>query len=133
MKTLLMALIIITALVGCATAQTKSSKPATVLQEVLNNLSKPEICGQPEWAERTVYSGRIVKRDFDESELRLSGFVLKDSKDRRVYVNLDTDHISKLSSDSSGALANFLLLGTKVKVTAWKCRKILYAAKITPL
>jgi hypothetical protein len=114
--------------------RTKSVVPKnSILAVILPQLSTPEICGSPEWAEKEVYSGSIIKRDFDDSEMLLSGFVLRDAKDDRTYINIDTEHVSGLAASASNDLADFLTKGRRIKVWVYRCRRILYAYKIAPL
>ncbi len=117
------------------TAQTKqkrkSSHPAkdTILFEVLKDLAGENVCGAKANATET-YAGTVLKRNFAEDELQLSGFVLRTAGDNREYINLDSDHISGVAASASGDLRDWLIKGRKMKVFVYRCRRILYTYKI---
>ncbi len=70
--------------------QEKTNHPSkdTILYEVLKDLANENVCDAKSDASE-VYSGTIVKREFAEDEMRLSGFVLRMEKDNRLFINLD--------------------------------------------
>lgn len=111
----------------------RTDKQNTIIAEVVKKLAEPIVCGSPEWAEKDFYSGTIVKRNFDKSQFKLSGFVLRDKRGRRTFINLDTDYIDGLAASASSDLSDFLLVGRPIKVWAYRCRKILYAYKISSI
>lgn len=114
--------------------QNKTSHPSkdTILYEVLKDLADENVCGTKADASE-IYSGTIVKREFAEDEVRLSGFVLRMEKDKRIFVNLDFEHISDLAASASSDLSEWLIKDRKVKVYVYRCRRILYAHKIVGL
>ncbi|CAN5766065.1 hypothetical protein BH20ACI4_BH20ACI4_16790 [soil metagenome] len=114
--------------------QKKTSHPSkdTILYEVLKDLANENVCGAKADASE-VYSGTIVKREFAEDEMRLSGFVLRMEKDNRVFINLDYEHISGLAASASSDLSEWLIKDRKVKVYVYRCRRILYAYKVVGL
>jgi hypothetical protein len=67
---------------------------------VLKDLADEDVCGAKADASE-VYSGIVVKREFAEDEMRLSGFVFRMEKDKRVFINLDYEHISGLAASAS--------------------------------
>jgi hypothetical protein len=111
----------------------RAVEPDTILAVVLSDLAADTVCGKPEWAEKESYIGTIIKRQFDDSELQLSGFVIRDVKDRRTFINIDTDHVSGLARSAPEELSSFLKKGKRVKVWVYRCRHILYAHKIKPM
>ena len=119
-------------------AQTKQKRKVshssrnTILFEVLKNLADEDVCGADADSSET-YIGTVIKRDFAEDEMRLSGFVLRLADDNREYINLDFEHISGLASSASSDLRDWLIKGRKIKVSAYRCRRILYAHKIVGL
>lgn len=112
----------------------KPSHPSkdTILFEVLKNLADENVCGAKADSSET-YIGTVIKRNFAEDELRLSGFVLLMAEDKRIYINLDEEHISGLAASASNDLSDWLIKGRKIKVSVYRCRRILYAYKITGL
>ncbi len=114
--------------------QKKTSHPSkdTILYKVLKELADENVCGAKADASE-VYSGTIVKREFAEDEMRLSGVVLRMEKDNRVFINLDYEHISGLAESASSDLSEWLIKDRKVKVYVYRCRRILYAYKIVGL
>ena len=114
--------------------QKATSHPAkdTILYEVLKNLADEDVCGTEADA-KEIYVGTVVKREFAEDEMRLSGFVLRMQKDERLFVNLDYEHISGLAASASSDLSDWLVKNRKIKVYVYRCRRILYAYKITGL
>ncbi len=112
----------------------KSSHPAkdTILFEVLKKLADENACGAAADATKT-YVGTVVKRDFAEDEMQLSGFVLRTAGDGREYINLDAEYISGRAASASSDLSDWLIKGRKMKVYVYRCRRILYAYKIVGL
>lgn len=112
----------------------KTSHPSedTILYEVLKELAEEDVCGtKPDGSE--IYIGTVVKREFAKDEMRLSGFVLRMEKDKRIFVNLDYEHISGVAASASSDLSDWLIKDRKVKVNVYRCRRILYAYKIVGL
>lgn len=123
-----------------AFSQNKRKMPAkarvtndTILAVVLSKMSVPEICGKAEWAEKESYIGTVLKRQFNDSEMELNGFVLREANDERAFINIDSEYISTLAASASGDLSSFLKKGVRVKVLVYRCRQVLYAYKIIPL
>ncbi len=114
-------------------AAKKAVEPDTILAVVLSDLAPDTVCGEPEWAEKESYIGTVIKRQFDDSELHLSGFIIRDAKDQRTFINIDTDHVSGLARSAPEELSSFLTKGKRVKVWVYRCRRILYAYKIKPM
>ena len=111
----------------------KAVEPDTILAVVLSDLASDTVCGAPDLAEKESYIGTIIKREFDDSELHLSGFVIKDAKDQRTFINIDTEHVAGLASSAPEELSSFLTKDKRVKVWVYRCRRILYAYKIKPM
>ncbi len=138
---LLISSISITTLTGAAPTKAaptqkrrKSSHPAkdTILFEVLKKLAGENACGAKADATET-YVGTVLKRDFAEDEVQLSGFVLRTAGDNREYINLDSDYISGRAASASSDLSDWLIKGRKMKVYVYRCRRILIAYKIVGL
>jgi len=112
----------------------KTSHPPrdTILFEVLKNLAHADVCGAKADSAET-YVGTVLKRDFAEDEMRLSGFVLRTARDNREYINLDYDHISGVAASATSDLRDWLIKGRKMKVFVYRCRRILTAYKIIGL
>lgn len=104
----------------------------TILNVILLNLAPDTVCGKPEWAEKEVHIGTILKRQFDDTELRLSGFVIRDAKDQRTFINIDTHYVAGLARSAPEELSSFLTKDKRIKVWVYRCRHILYAYKIAP-
>jgi hypothetical protein len=107
-----------------------ADKQNTILAVVLSDLASKDVCGKPEWAEKEVYVGSIIKRQFANNEMQLSGFVLKAADDTRTYINLDSDYIDGRAASASSDLSDFLTKGRHIKVWVYRCRRILYAYRI---
>jgi len=45
---------------------------------------------------RGPYIGTLVQRKFDDDQITLIGFVLRDSKDQRTFINLDDEQINRM-------------------------------------
>lgn len=108
-------------------------KQNTILASVLSNLADTSVCGDPKNTEKETYDGMVIKRQFNANEVQLSGFVLRDAKDRRTFINLESEHIASVAASASSDLSNFLIKGRRIKVFVYKCRRILYAYKIQAL
>lgn len=69
----------------------------------------------------STYTGTIIKREFDENGVMLSGFVIRETTDVRTFVNIDLEHVA----DSDGLLGTKLSLilgkGKRVKIWAVPC------------
>jgi hypothetical protein len=120
--------------------QTKKTRPKipahkqnTILASVLSNLADTSVCGDTKNTEKETYAGMVIKRQFDANEVQLSGFVLRDAKDRRTFINLDAKYISERAESASSDLSDFLTKGRRVKVWAYRCGRIFYAYKITEI
>ena len=111
----------------------RTDKQNTIVAAVVKKLAEPTVCGKPEWAEKEFYVGTIVKREFDESQLKLKGFVIRDKSDNRSYINLDTAFIASLAASASSELADFLVVGRPIQVWAYRCRRIVFAHRISSL
>jgi len=114
-----------------STAQTRQSVPKKPVQPAdrtveLSNLSRDAnnletsagsnlSCGGV-----STLTGRIIKREFDDNDVRLIGFVIREASDVRTFVNIDADHIA----ESDGLLPRqlSLILGKNKKVTIWAIR-----------
>lgn len=77
-------------------------------------------------------SGLVKKRDFAEDELMLSGFVLADSRDRRHYVNIDSEFVSGAWSSAVSDLGDTLSLGSRVQIETISCGRLLYLYRLLP-
>ncbi len=76
------------------------------------------------------YSGSVVKRQVDKDEITFSGFVLRDSKDNRTFINIDTDYAAGVGDGMLGDLAYQLKIGRRIKITAYLCSHILYLKRV---
>ncbi len=107
-----------------------ADKQNTILAAVLSDLASKDVCGKPEWTEKEVYVGSIIKRQFDNNELTLNGFVLRAKDDTRTFINLDSDYIAGQAASATSDLSDFLTKGRHLKVWVYRCRRILYAYRI---
>jgi hypothetical protein len=85
---------------------------------------------------RGPYVGILVQRKFDDDEITLIGFVLRDSKDQRTYINLDAQQVDRMPVVDRSHLSSFLAKGKRLKVWAYACGaagRVLYADKIVNL
>jgi hypothetical protein len=131
----LVVILIFSVLLSAQTKQKrKLSHPPrdTILFEVLKNLADKDVCGAKADSAET-YIGTVLKRDFAEDEMRLSGFVLRTARDNREYINLDYDHISGAAASATSDLRDWLIKGRKMKVFVYRCRRILIVYKIIGL
>lgn len=127
MKRILLFTLLLIAFSTSSFSQTKAKASA----KLFTNLATPAgVCVKPEWAEKEILIGRIVKREFDDSETLLSGIVVADAKDRRTFINFDTEYVSAKGHSFPGELSDALLKGKNVKVWIYRCRFILYARQI---
>lgn len=82
------------------------------------------------------YTGVIVKRVFDDDELTIIGIVLRDSKDERIYLNIDDDQISEMTRADLSNFSSFLSKGNRIKAWAYMCGVsggVLFASKVKAL
>lgn len=67
------------------------------------------------------YTGTIVQRKFDDDEITLIGIIVRDSKDERTFLNIDSDQISQLNRAALSNLSSFLGKGKRIKAWAYMC------------
>ena len=67
------------------------------------------------------FVGTIVKRTFDEDETMITNVALRDAKDERVFVNIDTAQIWGLGRTAPTLLSSLLGKGKKVTISAYEC------------
>lgn len=86
------------------------------------NASKLEEAS-PGWACGGIktYTGTVIKRDFDENEVMLSGFVIRQATDVRLFVNIDAERVADLDGLLPSKLSLILGKGKKVKIWAIMC------------
>lgn len=85
---------------------------------------------------RGPFIGTLVQRKFDDDEITLIGFVVRDAKDERTYINLDDEQIDRMLMVDRGYLSSFLARGRRLKVWAFACGaagRVLYADRIVAL
>lgn len=68
-----------------------------------------------------IINGTIVKRDFEEDETMISSFVLKDAKDNRKSVNVDSMQIWLLGREAPRIVSSLLEKNAQVKVWTSEC------------
>lgn len=69
----------------------------------------------------STFTGRILRREFDENQVMLAGFVIRDASDVRTYVNIDTDHLFDSDGMLPTKLSRLLAKGKKLKIWAIAC------------
>jgi hypothetical protein len=77
-----------------------------------------------------VYEGALVKREFGDDQLRLSGIVISDENDKRIFINFDEEHVAGLRRSVPEELSSALTVGKQVKVWVYRCSKVLFAHRI---
>lgn len=85
---------------------------------------------------RGPFIGTLVQRKFDDDEITLIGFVVRDAKDQRTYINLDDEQIDRMLMVDRDYLSSFLAKGKRLKVWAYACGaagRVLYADRIVAL
>lgn len=134
---LILAFIFISMSVALAQSSKRSSakyggtKSNPRLIELSNLAGDSEGC-----VKRGPYVGKLVQRKFDDDEITLIGFVLRDSKDERTYINLDDEQIDRMLMVDRSYLSKFLAKGKQVKVWVYVCGaagRVLYADRIVAL
>ncbi len=99
----------------------------------LSNLATPEVCGNPEFAEKYSYAGTVVKREFADNEVWLNGVVISDADDKRIFINIDEEQVAGLGSFMPRELSSLLTKGRRVKIWVYACGRTLYAYRIKTL
>jgi len=103
-------------------------------KKTITNLAPVNVCGGVKYDSAEIYSGVSMKRDYSkEDETTLVGFVLKNKDDDRTYFNIDSDYVSNKGHYSLSELSQTVRKGSRLKVFAYRCRKILYVHKIQKL
>jgi hypothetical protein len=65
--------------------------------------------------------GTILKRDFDENEVMVTVFVVRDARDNRKFINIDSTQMSGMGRQTASNLSSLLAKGSRVQVTAYEC------------
>jgi len=94
------------------------------------DLASEKVCGSPEWAVKEKMSATVAKRSFADDELTLTGVVLKNDQDQRMFINVDTEFLK--DTVLMGDLADYLIVGKKIDATLIRCSHIYYLAKLSP-
>lgn len=61
-------------------------------------------------------TGKVLRRGFDENQVTLVGFVIRDASDVRSFVNIDTDHLVNSDGMLPTKLSRLLAKGKRVKI-----------------
>jgi hypothetical protein len=85
----------------------------------LSNLSdEGELC----YEQQTPISGSIVKLDYDDDEIKISGFILEDESGKRTNINVETDVLyTRLPNADIGNLPSLFAKGKRVSVVVIGC------------
>ena len=65
--------------------------------------------------------GTIVKRWFEDDEVTLAGIIVRNAKDKRKSVNIDSDHMFLLGRTTPEILSDFLEKDKKVQIWYFDC------------
>lgn len=65
--------------------------------------------------------GTIVKRDYLDDEITISGFVLKSANDERKQINIDTEHLRVWGRETNRMVSEMFSLNSKVRVNLTEC------------
>jgi hypothetical protein len=65
--------------------------------------------------------GTILKRNFDEDEIMITVFVVRDAKDNRRFINIDSAQMGGMGRQTAGNLSSLLAKGSRVQVVAYEC------------
>jgi hypothetical protein len=65
--------------------------------------------------------GTIVSRKFDDEELTLIGFTIREKTDERTFVNIDTEYVSGKGRFVPTELSSILSKGKRVKIRVYGC------------
>lgn len=134
---LILALILAVTLVTLAQSSTRPSakyggtRGNPRLIELSNLAGASEGC-----VKRGPYIGTVVQRKFDDDEITPIGFVVREAKDQRTYINLDDEQIDRMLMVDRDYLSSFLAKGKRLKVWAYACGaagRVLYADRIVAL
>lgn len=115
-----------------ANAQSKASPAAASDNDRMAmsvDLAGEKPCGGPTDG-TAVFVGTVVKRDFAEDEVTLAGVVLRDAKDRRTLVNIDSEHLKNSTSLLSEDLSDLLTVGKRVRIKADRCGRVYVARRL---
>jgi hypothetical protein len=66
--------------------------------------------------------GTIVKRWFEDDEITLARVIIRDAKDKRKSINVDSEHLFLLGRTTNEILSDFLEKNKKVQVWYYDCR-----------
>ncbi len=69
----------------------------------------------------STYTGTVLKREFDENEVMLIGFVIREASDVRTFVNIDVEQVTSSDGLLGRKLSLILGKGKKVKIWAIGC------------
>jgi hypothetical protein len=65
--------------------------------------------------------GTIVSRKFDDDELTLIGFTIREKNNERTFVNIDAEYVAGKGRFIPGQLSSILGKGKRIKVRVYGC------------
>ncbi len=65
--------------------------------------------------------GTVLNRKFDEDELTLVGFVIREKTDERSFVNIDTDYVAGKGRFVPSELSSVLMKGKRISIGVYGC------------
>lgn len=108
-------------------AQTKDDMAASL------DLASSPPCGVDEKPRHQMVVGTVMKREFAEDEMTLSGVVIKESKDQRTFVNLDVEYLQGETGNLTAQLSEFLAVGKRVTLKTDVCGRTLTLRRLMPV
>lgn len=67
------------------------------------------------------YRGRILKRNFDNDGITITGFILSDARGRKQEINFNRKQIKLLGQYSVNIVSTLLTTGKRVRVSTYEC------------
>ena len=104
---------------GPISAQT--SKGGTTPKTTMSDLYNKDDGGACYPRETPTLSGTIIKRQYDDDELTLIGFVLRSRGDKRTYVNIDHEYVSGKGRFVPEELLQLVKPRKQVKIWVYGC------------
>lgn len=65
--------------------------------------------------------GKIVKRDFEDDEVTITGFIVADVRDKRIPINVNNVQVGLLGRYTNAIIPELLSKGNRVQVWMHQC------------
>lgn len=66
-------------------------------------------------------TGSVIKRNFEDDEITLASFILRDKRDKRNPINLNNRQVALLGHYSNETVSTLLSMNARLKIFTFEC------------